>query len=87
MAKFIMNRTQLRIGLTATGGDMVASAMRSLSQNAEIKFHIHAFNFEYSEVSASIADKFDVIPSGSDPNYLPNIIEIVTISRRQGRRV
>ena len=72
-----MNRTQLRIGLTATGGDMVASAMRSLSQNSEINFHIHAFNYEYSEVSVSIAADFDVLPSGADPDYVPKIIELV----------
>ena len=72
-----MNRAQLRIGLTATGGDMVASAMLSLRQNKEINFHIHAFNSEYSEVSASIADNFDVLPSGADPNYAFQIIEIV----------
>ena len=58
-----MNRNQLRIGLTATGGDMVASAMRSLRQNSEINFHIHAFNNEYSEVSSAIAADFDVLPS------------------------
>ena len=72
-----MNRNQLRIGLTATGGDMVASAMRSLRQNSEINFHIHAFNNEYSEVSASIAADFDVLPSGADSDYVPKIIELV----------
>ena len=56
---------------------MVASAMRSLSQNPEIKFHIHAFNYEYSKVSASIAADFDVLPSGADPYYVPKIIELV----------
>jgi carbamoylphosphate synthase large subunit len=77
MAISIMNRTQLRVGLTSTGGDMVASAMLSLRQNQEINLHIHAFNFEYSEVSASIADGFDVLPSGSDADYLPQIMELV----------
>ena len=72
-----MNGTQLRIGLTSTGGEMVASAMLSLRQNQEIKFHIHAFNSEYCGVSASIADDFDVLPSGADPNYAFQIIEIV----------
>ena len=56
---------------------MVASAMLSLRQNKEINFHIHAFNSEYSEVSASIADDFDVLPSGADPDYVPQIIELV----------
>ena len=56
---------------------MVASAMRSLSQNSDINFHIHAFNYEYSEVSASIASDFDVLPSGADPDYVPKIIELV----------
>ena len=56
---------------------MVASAMLSLRQNQEIKFHIHAFNHEYSEVSASIADDFDVLATGADPNYVPQIIELV----------
>ena len=51
--------------------------MRSLRQNSEINFHIHAFNHEYSEVSASIAGDFDVLPSGADPGYLPKIIELV----------
>ena len=72
-----MNRTLLRIGLTSTGGDMVASAMLSLRQNKEINFHIHAFNSEYNEVSASIANDFDVLPSGADPDYVPQIIELV----------
>ena len=72
-----MNRTQLRIGLTSTGGDMVASAMLSLRQNQEINFHIHAFNSEYNEVSASIADDFDVLPFGADANYVPQIIKLV----------
>ena len=77
MAIFVMNRAQLRIGLTSSGGDMVTSAMRSLRQNQKINFHIHAFNSEYSEVSASIADDFDVLPSGADPDYVPKIIELV----------
>ena len=51
--------------------------MLSLRQNQEINFHIHAFNSEYSEVSASIADDFDVLPSGADPDYVPKIIELV----------
>ena len=72
-----MSRAQLRIGLTASGGDMVASAMRSLRQNQEINFHIHAFNSEYSEVSAAIAADFDVLPSGADPDYVPKLIELV----------
>ena len=56
---------------------MVASAMLSLRQNQEINFHIHAFNHEYSEVSASIADDFDVLSFGADPNYVPQIVELV----------
>ena len=56
---------------------MVASAMRSLRQNSEINFHIHAFNNEYSEVSASIAADFDVLPSGATLTMCPKSIELV----------
>ena len=56
---------------------MVASAILSLRQNQEINFHIHAFNSEYCKVSASIADDFDVLPSGADPDFVPQIIELV----------
>jgi len=56
---------------------MVASAMLSLRQNQEINFHIHAFNSEYNDVGASIANDFDVLPSGTDPDYVPQIIELV----------
>ena len=72
-----MNRPQIRIGLTSAGGDMVASSMLSLRKNQEINFHIHAFNSEYIEVNAFIADGFDVLPSGSDPDYVPKITELV----------
>ena len=56
---------------------MVASAMRSLSQNSEFNFHNHAFHYEYSEVSASIAADFDVLPFRAEPDHLPKIIKLV----------
>ena len=72
-----MNRAQLCIGLTVFGDDMVASAMRSLSQNSEFNFHNHAFHYEYSEVRASIAADFDVLPFRAEPDHLPKIIKLV----------
>ena len=57
-----MTSMQLRIGLTATGGDMAASAMLSLRQNLDVNYYIHAFNSEFCQLSSSIADQFDVVP-------------------------
>ena len=72
-----MSRVPLRIGLTSTGGDLVASAMLSLRQNKKIEFHIHALNSDYNQLSASIADNFDVLPSGSSPGYVEKVSEVV----------
>ena len=44
MAIPVMSRLKLRIGLTASGGGMVASAMLSLRKNKQINFYISAFN-------------------------------------------
>ena len=70
-----MTAQTLRIGLTATGGDMVVSAL-SLRQNNQLKFHITTFNSQHSEIIDRIADNFYTVPDGSSPNT-PAIIECV----------
>ena len=72
-----MTAQTLRIGLTATGGDMVVSALLSLRQNNQVKFHITAFNSQHSEIIDRIADNFYTVPVGSSPEYVPAMIECV----------
>ena len=78
-----MTRRNLSVGLTATGGDLVASALLSLRQNREINFHIHAFNSGYSPLIDAIADRFDILPSGLEPNYVSAVIDHIKKNKIQ----
>ena len=69
-----MTKKQLRVGLTAMGGDMAASTVLSLRKNKQVSFYVHAFNSEHSNVMAAIADDFSVLPKGDDPNYVSELI-------------
>jgi len=72
-----MNARPVRIGITASGGDMVPSAILALRKNEQLAFYIHAFNLGFHPVSAYLADKFDILPSGASPNFVPQVIEHV----------
>ena len=56
---------------------MVASAIRSLRKNTKISFDIHAFNATFNPVTAYLADRFSILPSGHHPDFLPQLLSIV----------
>ena len=52
MAVPVMTKRALRIGITASGGDLVPSAFMSLRKNRQLSFEIHAFNAAFAPLSA-----------------------------------
>ena len=65
----------LRIGITASGGDLVPSAFMSLRKNRQLSFEIHAFNAAFAPLSAQLADKFHILPSGEHPDFAAKVMD------------
>lgn len=72
-----MKLENLRIAITSSAGDMVASAIIALRRNNHVIFDIHAFNSEASSVCQLLADRFDVVPRGDSPDYVSQLINHV----------
>lgn len=73
-----MTKPMLRVGITSSGGVLVPSAVHSMRKNIEVDFNIHAFNSSFDKLSECLADKFDIIPTGSSPDFIPKILDIVS---------
>ncbi|MDC0644657.1 ATP-grasp domain-containing protein [Alphaproteobacteria bacterium] len=73
-----MNR--VRVGFTSTGGDLVASALIFLKNQCP-NLSIHAINSGFDSVSANIAESFDVVPFGSDEEYVDQVKKVVKLRR------
>ncbi len=75
-----MTKRALRIGITASGGDLVPSAFMSLRKNRQLSFEIHAFNAAFAPLSARLADRFHILPSGEHPDFASKVMDYLNQS-------
>ena len=80
MAVPVMTKRALRIGITASGGDLVPSAFMSLRKNRQLSFEIHAFNAAFAPLSARLADRFHILPSGEHPDFAAKVMDYLNQS-------
>ena len=76
MGRFRLKKN-LHVGITSSGGDFVASQILSLNNSRENNFKIFSFNENMNNFVKHISTVFEIIPSGSDPNYVSKIKELI----------
>ena len=72
-----MNKKTVNLGITSSAGDFVMTEILSIKKSDNNNFKIFAFNENFHELSSSISDVFQVIPSGKSKNYLPTVFHLI----------
>ena len=65
------------IGVTSAAGASVPSFFGAAKNNLEVNFNVIAFDANFSAESASIADKFFLLPPGNSSDYFTNIFTYI----------